>query len=83
MPISSPTHLAASFTTSHISKIVNSPVLKIGHACVDGGDSLRAAVVEVDRSGSGLLSVDALMEVFRLAGVPLTNHQVLNPACET
>ena len=44
----------------------------------DGGDALRAAIVEVDSHGSGNLSVEALAEVFERVKVPLTKHQVIS-----
>lgn len=44
----------------------------------DGGDGIRAALVEVDSSASGKLPISALAEVFRLAAITLTLHQVIS-----
>ena len=50
--------------------------------CLTGGqNSIRAALVEVDPAASRVLSVEALVDVFRLATGPsggLTKHQIIS-----
>ena len=49
-----------------------------GSCLAGGGDNLSAAIVEVDRSAKDCLSVDMLTEIFMLAEMPLSKHEIIS-----